>query len=133
MDQTLDGAEVRFVIKGQCKSGKNHMQISRTGRHFPLKSFVDWRSGVEAQIMAQVIPRIPLEGPCKARFWYFPGDLRRRDVPGMIDALFHVFERMTLVKDDSLIKDVTWTTWPLDRINPRVIVELAPTAPELGV
>lgn len=120
---------MKFVIKGQCKSGKNSMQVARTGRHFPLKSFVDWRSFTELQIREQVGYPEALEGTCKARFWYFPGDLRRRDVPGMIDAIFHVLERLTLVKDDSLIKDVTWTTWPLDRENPRVIVELAPNAP----
>ena len=113
---------MKFVIKGQCKSGKNSMQVARTGRHFPLKSFVDWRAGVEAQIISQVGKPRPIEGPCMAVFSYVPGDLRRRDVPGMIDALFHVFERVNLVEDDSLINDVRWITEPLDRSNPRVEV-----------
>ena len=100
------------------------MQISRTGRHFPLKSFVDWRSLTELQIRNQVGYPSPIEGPCKAFFAYYPGDLRRRDVPGMIDALFHVFERLKLVKDDSLIRHVDWKTFELCRENPRVEVEL---------
>jgi len=115
---------VRFILKGQIPSGKNAMQTTRTGRHYPLKRFVDWRSNVEAQIRQQVGFPKAQEGPCAASFAYFPGDLRRRDVPGMIDALFHVLERFGLVKDDSLIVDVTWKKWPLDRENPRVIVEI---------
>lgn len=115
---------MKFTIKGQCKSGKNHMQISRTGRHFPLKSFVDWRASVEAQVREQVGFPQPIEGRCFAFFDYVPGDLRRRDVPGMIDALFHVFERLALVKDDSLIKNVRWETQEINRDNPYVSVEL---------
>lgn len=115
---------MNFEIKGQIKSGKNGMQTTRNGFHYPLKSFKDWRQGVEEQILVQVGKPKTIEGVCKAVFDYFPGDLRRRDVPGMIDALFHVFERYGLVKDDSLIKDVIWNTHPLDRGDPRVLVEI---------
>ena len=118
---------MRFVLKGQIPSGKNAMQVTRTGHHYPLKRFTDWRSSAEVQVREQVgFPR-PIETTVMASFTYFPGDLRRRDVPGMIDAAFHLFERLGLVRDDSLIEDVTWRKWPLDRKNPRVIVELAKT------
>jgi len=115
---------VKFILKGQVPSGKNAMQITRTGRHYPLKRFIDWRSNAEAQIRSQVGFPQPIEQPCKAFFTYFPGDLRRRDVPGMIDALFHVLERLNIVRDDSLIKDVDWETRALDRDNPSVLVEI---------
>lgn len=62
--------------------------------------------------------------PAKMDVAYYPGDLRRRDVPGMIDALFHCLEHGGFVKDDSLIKDVTWQTFPVDRANPRVNIVL---------
>lgn len=100
------------------------MQITRFGKHYPLKRFADWRSNAEVQIRQQVgFPR-PIESPCNALFSYYPGDLRRRDVPGMIDALFHIFERLALVKDDSLIKNVRWMGCEIDRKNPRVSVVL---------
>lgn len=117
---------MRFTLKGQIPSGKNAMQVTRTGRHYPLKRFTDWRDDAEIQVRQQVGYPKALEGPCAASFTYFPGDLRRRDAPGMIDAAFHLFERLALVKDDSLIEDVTWKTQPLDRNNPRIIIDLAP-------
>lgn len=114
-----------FTIKGQVPSGKNAMQVTRTGRHYPLKRFTDWRTEAEAQVRQQVgFPR-PIESPATAIFDYFPGDLRRRDVPGMIDALFHLFERLALIKDDALFKDLVWNTRPIDRLNPRVQVNMS--------
>lgn len=119
---------MKFILSGQVPSGKNAMQVTRTGRHYPLKRFTDWRDKAEVQIRAQVGYPNAQETACKAVFAYFPGDLRRRDVPGMIDALFHLFERMEIVKDDALIKDVTWITFQMDRKSPRVIVELVESA-----
>jgi Holliday junction resolvase RusA-like endonuclease len=115
---------VRFILKGQIPSGKNAMQVTRTGHHYPLKRFTDWRSAAEVQIREQVGFPKAQEGPCSAVFSYWAGDLRRRDVPGMIDALFHLFERLALVKDDSLIQNVRWNKVSLDRENPRVEVEI---------
>lgn len=117
---------MNFTIKGQIKSGKNAMQVARTGRHYPLKTFVDWRTDVIGQLVAQEINRhhMPLEGPQMAFFTYHPGDLRRRDVPGMIDALFHVFEKFGIVSDDAQFQHVHWVTMPVNRVNPRVEVTI---------
>jgi Holliday junction resolvase RusA-like endonuclease len=68
-------------------------------------------------------PHRRIEGPCHGRFAYFAGDLRRRDVPGMMDALFHVLERSGIVRDDSLIQTAEWH-YKLDREGPRVEIEL---------
>lgn len=55
---------------------------------------------------------------------YYPGDKRRRDVAGMLDAIGHCFERANIVSDDKLLEDVTWKTHPVDRVNPRVEMEV---------
>lgn len=115
---------MNFVIKGQIKSGKNAMQITRTGRHYPLKAFSDWREVVMNQLQDQIPVKTTLEGPQNAYFTYHPGDLRRRDVPGMIDALFHVFERFGLVKDDAQFENVHWMTMPVNRSDPKVEVTI---------
>src|ERR1044071_1714953 len=115
---------MNFTIRGQIKSGKNAMQVARTGRHYPLKSFMVWRDDVVAQLYSQLGYQRPMEGPQMAFFTYHPGDMRRRDVPGMIDALFHVFERFGLVNDDAQFQTVHWVTMPLNRDNPRVEVTL---------
>lgn len=119
---------MKIVLQGQIRGGKNNMGITRTGRHYPKKLFVEWRADMEAQVRAQVGYPGPYTKPLKAVFNYFPGDLRRRDVPAMLDAVFHVLERTGIVEDDSLIEDTTWMKHPLDRTRPRVIVELAESA-----
>lgn len=55
---------------------------------------------------------------------YAAGDLRRRDMPGMMDALFHVLERAQVVEDDAQIKEGHWYQLPLDRATPGVRVTI---------
>ena len=116
---------MKFRIDGPIKSGKNNMGITRTGIHYPKPAFSSWRAGVLGQ-MRQAFPHglIPIDNPCNIAFDYWPGDARRRDVPGMEDALFHCFERFGIIKDDSLFANVKWTTHEIDRENPGLIVEI---------
>ena len=100
---------VKITIDGPIRSGKNNMQFTRSGRHFPLKSWAIWRDGVVASMMQQCRP-LHLAEPCSARIIYRPSDKRRRDVPGMVDALWHCLERAGIVNDDTLIEDVEWIT-----------------------
>ena len=114
---------MRLIIKGQIKSGKNNMVVTRQGRHFPKKAWEIWRNGVLAQILEQG-PHKRLETAGRVIFEYYPGDLRRRDAPGMIDALFHCFERSGVVSDDALFQHVVWIQYPIDRLCPRAIVKI---------
>ena len=94
-----------FNLKGQCLSGKNQMQVDpRTGRHYPTKRFAAWR---DEQVMKCKRPSYqPIGDLLSAKVVFTHADKRRRDVPGMLDALCHVLERAGVVKDDSLI--VNW-------------------------
>lgn len=116
---------MKFTIVGQIKSGKNNMGITRSGHRYPRKSWADWRDNVKAQILAQSPRGVPpIDTDATFDVVYIPGDKIRRDVPGMLDALFHCFERTGIVSDDTLFKDVSWKTAPLDRGNPRVEVTI---------
>src|SRR3990167_1727033 len=99
---------MRFIVSGQLRSGKNNMGINpRTGRHYPKKEWAAWRDGVVAQLMPQRRGTI-ISTPVKAIINYWRSDGRRRDVPGMMDALWHCLERAFIVKDDALISSVEW-------------------------
>lgn len=118
---------IEFVIKGQIKSGKNNMMITRNGLHYPKPGFVIWRTEVLAQIAYKAIEvdnvnDVPINKPCALHVNYWKGDERRRDVSGMLDALFHCFEKAGIVTDDKLFVDVDWSLMGLDRDNPRVEV-----------
>ena len=106
---------LEFHLNGQVCSGKNNMRVGRNGRHYPTKRWAAWR---DIQLMAiklsvhrlgkfeqghQRLP--PITTPCSAKVVFTHADKRRRDVPGMLDALCHVLERAGVVKDDSLIVD----------------------------
>lgn len=62
--------------------------------------------------------------PCELEVKYWKGDERRRDVSGMLDALFHCFEKAGIVADDKLFVNVDWELMGLDRENPRVDVTI---------
>jgi Holliday junction resolvase RusA-like endonuclease len=95
------------------------------GKHYPLPRFVAWRAEVFGHLKC-AFPHglIPIDKPCNIAFDYWPGDARRRDVPGMIDAMFHCFERFGIIKDDSLFANVKWTTHEIDREKPGLNVEI---------
>ena len=113
-----------FILKGQCKSGKNNMIVLRNGMHIPKKDFVEWRAKMVKQIYEQRPPVGPIDQPCSIDIRYVPGDLRTRDIPGMVDALFHVLEYSKTVRNDFLFKNLVWKTLPLDRENPAVAVHI---------
>lgn len=116
-------------LAGQLKSGKNQMQIGRNGRHYPLPAWAAWRD--EAVFLSRTqwkkLGFGELILPVELRIDYWAGDKRRRDVAGMLDALGHVFERAEILKDDSLIKYVSWRSF-YDPKNPRTWIEIKPLA-----
>lgn len=129
-----------FMLLGQMKSGKNHVQITRSGHRYPLQAWALWRDGFIRQIndqWAKNALREPLRlcVPCRVTVKYWSGDLRRRDVPGMIDALWSCLEKGRFVEDDSLLETVFWTHEGCDRKNPRAHVSIEPITAEerLGI
>lgn len=112
-----------FHLEGQMPSGKNSVTITRTGHRFPNKRFVIWRDNAFRQLERQRVPKNhPFTGPCIVEVGYTAGDRRRRDVPGMIDALCHLMERYGLVKDDSQLIEWHWAQIEGDAAGIRVSV-----------
>ena len=124
--------ELELKIQGQLKSGKNSMKNTRSGHRYPDKKWAAWRDEMLKQInrvfwhdtAPEVIPAAIMFGECAVHIDYWPGDLRRRDVPGMVDALWHCFERAGIVKDDKQFTQVYWVTRELDRENPRAQIRI---------
>ena len=99
---------IELRINGPIKGGKNNIVITKQGRRFPSKKWVEWRE----QAINQIKPQIPNGFQAidnigyKWEFVYTPEDNRRRDLPAILDAIFHVLEKLNIVVDDCLIKNV---------------------------
>lgn len=123
-----------LVLRGQIRGGKNQMIVLRNGMHVPNASFRKWRDDAIGQVKAQVqskeyasnlvYGKDMSKSPIKATLWYWKGDLRRRDVPAIIDAIWHVLERSGIVADDCLIEDVDFKSMGLSRTEPKVEIRL---------
>lgn len=116
-----------FNLLGQMPSGKNSVNTTRDGRRYPNERFVLWREKAMWEVRMQIRGQqlFSLTSKIYMEAWYWPGDLRRRDVPGMEDALCHLFEKMGIVKDDALICDQNFHTMELDRERPRIKIQLS--------
>lgn len=101
-----------IYLTGQLPSGKNAVQVTRTGQRYPKQRFKNWKTEAMRQLKAQRIHRYT--GPIILLVRYTPGDKIRRDVPGLLDSLCHLLEYAGIVKDDAQVKNVEWTTWPID-------------------
>lgn len=103
-------------LTGQLPSGKNAVVVTRTGQRFPQARFKAWREHALRQLRPQLAGHPWLyDGPIHLIVDYVPGDRRRRDLPGMLDALCHLLEKAGVVRDDAQIQAVTWTSFPMDR------------------
>lgn len=112
-----------FVLHGAVPGGKNAIKITRTGRRYPDQRFVLWRANALCQLPA----RRPLfKGPVQLIVDYVPGDQRRRDMPGMLDALLHLLEKAGLVQDDAQVVSLLWTPFPMDRERPQCTLTIKP-------
>lgn len=106
------------------------MGITRTGHRYPKKEWAEWRDQMVITLNAQAIALgllcFPLVKPCVVHVFCWYVDKRRRDAPGMQDALWHCLERSGIVKDDSLLAEVHWIPLGIDKLNPRaeIIIEI---------
>lgn len=124
---------IKCTLRGQMPSGKNRIKEAWVrGRkiRYPDARFKAWRLISYKQLQDQCGSHGMISGPSIIRVLYWPGDLRTRDVPGMMDALCHLLEfcphcktkscALPIMRDDSLLVNWAWVTMPLDRKNPRV-------------
>lgn len=121
-----------FVLSGQMQSGKNRILITRTGHRYPPVNFVEFRRVMIGQILEQSHHNqssiyYPKPLTMEMSVSYVAGDRRRRDVPGMLDALMHILERAQIIEDDAQIRHVAWQELGMDRQRPRVTMTLRPT------
>jgi Holliday junction resolvase RusA-like endonuclease len=116
---------ITFTLTGPMQSGKNRVLITRTGHRYPPERFKVWRDTHVAAIRRQCdgFPQ-PIRHRIALIVDYTPGDLRTRDVAGMLDAICHLLERSGLIEHDGLIRDCTWHEFPMDRTKPQATVTL---------
>ena len=96
----------RLVLRltSQVRGGKNGMGVTRTGRHYAKPTFARWRDDAVRQIRCQLPSGWkPIDVPCNVRLDYVAGDKRRRDMPAVLDAVWHVLEKAGVVADDTLL------------------------------
>lgn len=122
---------IEFIFKGQMVSGKNQVQTAMVrGRliKFPNARFKKWRADFQSQLFAQRFGKklpLPFSGPVCLSVLYYPGDRLRRDLTGILDALFHAVEVKNggcIVNDDSQFKMVAIEERELRRDAPGISI-----------
>ena len=108
-----------ITIKGQIRGGKNNITVTRTGHRFPNKQWAAWRDEAVRQVRGQ-LPKgfATICDPIYVGLHYHAGDKRRRDMPAIIDSVWHVLEKSGVVADDTLLW-VALSARGYDKENPR--------------
>jgi Holliday junction resolvase RusA-like endonuclease len=110
----------------QIPSGKNSVLILRNGQRAPRKRFREWRDAAWRELLVQLGEHrraLPLTEPVHLEVSYAARDRRRRDVPGMLDALLHLLERAEVIQDDAQVTGVSWVPAPETQV-PCVMMEI---------
>lgn len=95
---------MKITLKGQVRGGKNNMVVTRNGLRFPKKPWAKWRDAAVEEVRKQLpLGWQPIATDTLIEFSYVAGDRRRRDMPAIIDAVFHVLEKSGFVTDDTLL------------------------------
>lgn len=120
---------IEFTIRGQIRGGKNNMLMNRRGQHYPNRKWAVWRDETIREIDRQWGHNANGEPnrfciPLRVKVLYWAGDRRKRDVPAMIDAIWHCLERGRFIDDDSLLKSVDWEDCGYDKENPRTEITI---------
>jgi len=118
-----------FTLTGQVRGGKNHINITRTGKRYPSKLFARWVYESTDQLYRQLRSKSGFQTfrePVSIGIDYWPSDRRIRDIPAIIDALFHVLEKVAIVKNDFFFKRMFYVEHDVDREHPRVTMEIRP-------
>ena len=113
---------IELDLTGQVKGGKNNISITRTGHRYPNPVWAKWRDERVNEVLSQFKGQM-ITVPCCAVVEYFAGDKKRRDVPAVIDSIWHVLEKAGVVEDDCLIKSVDFRGG-YDKEDPRARITL---------
>jgi Holliday junction resolvase RusA-like endonuclease len=114
---------LRIVIEGQIRGGKNNMIVTRSGLHFPKPAWSKWRDEAVSQVKSQLrIGFKPFCAPVDVRLAYTAGDKRRRDMPAIVDSIFHVLEKSGVVTDDTFLW-ITESKRDYSKEKPMAIIE----------
>lgn len=124
-ERSLAGVVPKYpsiTITGQIRGGKNSVQTTKTGRRYPNKVWAKWRDAAVSEVAAQ-IPKgwKAISESSNIRMEYHAGDKRRRDMPAIIDAAFHVLEKAGFTEDDTYLW-VAESSRSYDKQNPRLII-----------
>ena len=120
----VDVPRLVLRLKGQVRGGKNNMGRTKTGKSYPKKLFADWRAEAIRQIRAQLPSGwMPVTVPCNVRLDYVAEDRRRRDMPAVLDAIFHCMERAEFCVDDTLLW-IAESSRSYDKNNPGVTITI---------
>src|SRR3990167_5131737 len=109
-----------FKIHGQIKGGKNNICITRTGHRYSNPKWAAWRDDVVSELNDLICATdigIQFDKPVSMRVVYTSADLKRRDLPAILDSIFHCMEKAGLITDDFLVKDLVWESRPKDKEN----------------
>ena len=96
-----------LVLKGQVRGGKNNITVTRTGKRIPNAKWAKWRDE-QVKLVKSQLPKgfKTITVDTSITLDYAAGDRRRRDMPAIIDSVFHVLEKAGVVSDDTLL----WVT-----------------------
>jgi Holliday junction resolvase RusA-like endonuclease len=116
-------------LKGQVRGGKNAILITRSGHRYPNVLFAKWSHMAVLQVNEQLrgARTQPIDNPDYLwQFDYVPEDHRRRDVPAILDAVFHVLEKAKVVADDRWVANLVFRTHPPSREGAGMKIEITP-------
>lgn len=113
----------KYTITGQVRGGKNNIIITRTGRRFPNAQWAKWRDAAVMQVAMQRQGLAQFTEPVNVRLDYYAEDRRRRDMPAIVDAIFHVLEKAGVVADDTLLW-IAESSRNYDKANPRAEITI---------
>jgi len=102
--------EFKLQINKVSGLGKNNYGITRSGIHYPRKSFKIFKNKLLPQILAvKFKQRIDIiNKPCKLILYYYPKDNYKRDATAVLDAIFNILETAGIISDDNLIKEIEY-------------------------
>ena len=116
--------ELTIVITGQIRGGKNNYIVTRQGKHIPKAEWASWRDEKVAEVRAQLPADFSaIAVPVNASLAYVAGDARRRDMPAVLDSIFHILERAGVVVDDTFLW-INTSTKAYDKANPRAVITI---------
>lgn len=98
------------------------MIVTRKGKHIPKEEWKNWRDEKVREVLAQLPwDWEPFREPLNIMVHYVAGDRKRRDMPAILDSVFHVLEKAGFVEDDTLLW-VSRSTREYDKQNPRLAI-----------